>query len=76
MECYLGTVPSFVSAVVMNSIVQRVTLGSSEAWEGCNSVNTCPNRTSEESIGIYVKIRCQWNGRSIDLELDHEDMAV
>ena len=29
---------------------------------------TCSNGVSEESISIYKKNRCQWNGRSIDLE--------
>ena len=31
----------------------------SEAWEGRNSLITCPNGVSEESIGIYVKSKCQ-----------------
>ena len=51
-----------------DNTAQGVTLGSPEAWEGHNSVNTCSNGASEESIGIYAKNRCQWSGSSIDLE--------
>ena len=53
---------------MMDSIAQGVTPGSPEAWEGRNLVNTCANRASKESIGIYSKSRCQWSGHSIDLE--------
>ena len=52
-----------------DSTAQGVMPGSPEAWEGLNSVNTCSNGASEESIGIYAKNKCQWNGQSIDLEL-------
>ena len=51
-----------------DSTAQGVTPGSPEAWEGRISVNTCSNGASEESIGIYVKSRCQWSCRSIHLE--------
>ena len=64
----LGTAPSSMSDVVMDSIVQGVMSGSPEAYEGRNLVNTCPNGASEEIIGIYAKSRCQWFGRSINLE--------
>ena len=64
----LGTTPSSVSAVVRDNTAQGVTPGSLEAWEGRNSVNTCPNGASEEFIGIYAKSRCQWNGCLTDLE--------
>ena len=64
---YLGTAPSSVSVVVRDNTIQRVTLGSPEAWEGCNLVNTCLNEASEESIGIYEKSRCQWSGCLIHL---------
>ena len=52
-----------------DSTPQGVTLGSSDSLEGHNSLNTCLNGVSEESIGIYAKSRCQWSGRLIDLEL-------
>ena len=32
-----------------------------EAWEGRNSMNTCSNKASEESIAIHAKSRCQWS---------------
>ena len=64
----LGTVPSYVSAVVRNSTPQGVTPGSPDSLVGRYSVSTCSNGASEESIGIYAKSRCQWSGRSIDLE--------
>ena len=48
---------------------QGVMPGSPEAWEGRNSVITCPNGASEESIGIYAKSRCQWHGCLMNLEL-------
>ena len=57
-----------MSVVVRDNIAQRVTPGSPKAWEGPNSMNTCPNGASEESIGIYAKNRCQWSGCLIDLE--------
>ena len=64
----LGTAPSCVSAVVRDSTPQGVTPGSPDSLEGRNSVATCSNGASEESIGIYAKSRCQWSGRSIELE--------
>ena len=63
----LGTAPSSVSAVVRDS-TPGVTPGSPDSLEGRNSVNTCSTGASEESIGIYTKSRCQWSGRSIELE--------
>ena len=65
----LGTTPSSVSAVVRDSTPQGVTPGSPDSLEGRNSVITCSNGASDEPIGIYAKSRCQWSGRSIDLEL-------
>ena len=53
---------SSVSAMVRDNTAQGLTLESPEAWEGCNSVKTCLNGTSQESIGIYAENRCQWNG--------------
>ena len=47
--------PSFVSVVVRDNTAHGVMPGSSKAWEGCNSRNTCPNGASEESIGIYCR---------------------
>ena len=64
----LGIVPSSVSVVVRDSTAHGVTPRSPEAWEEHNSVYTCPNGASEESINIYAKSRCQWSGHSIDLE--------
>ena len=64
----LRTAPSSVSAVVRDSTPQEVTPGSPDSLEGRNSVDTCSNGASEESIGIYAKSRCQWSGRSIELE--------
>ena len=64
----LGTAPSSVSAVVRDSTPQGVTPGSPDSLEGHNSVNTCSSGASEESIGIYAKIRCQWSGRLTALE--------
>ena len=29
---------------------------SPEGWEGRNSMNTCPNGASEESISIYASV--------------------
>ena len=37
--------------------------------DGRNSVSTCPNGASEESIGTYAKSRCQWIGHYIEKEL-------
>ena len=68
MERCLGTAPSSASAVVRDSTPQRVTPGSPDSLEGRNSVTTCSNGVSKESIGIYAKSRCQWSGRSIELE--------
>ena len=64
----LGTAPSSVSAVVRDSTPQGVTPGSPDSLEGRNSVNTCSNGASEESIGIYAKSRCQWSDCLIQLE--------
>ena len=66
----LGTAPNSVSVVVKDSTIQRVMPGSPEAWKGGNSLNTCPNGASKESIGMYTKSQCQWNGCLIDLELE------
>ena len=57
------------SVVVRDNTVQGVTPGSPESLEGCNSVNTCPNGASGESIGIYSKSRCPWSGRLIKKKL-------
>ena len=65
----LVTAPSSMSAVVRDSTPQGVTPGSLDSLEGRNSVDTSSNRASEESIGIYAKSRCQWSGRSTDLEI-------
>ena len=59
MGCYLGTAPITGSVVVRDNTVQGVTPRSPESLEGRNSVNTCVNGASEESIGIYAKSRCQ-----------------
>ena len=64
----LGTAPSSVSVVMRDSTPQGVTPGNPNSLEGRNSVNTCSNGASEESIGIYAKSRYQWSGRSTDLE--------
>ena len=64
----LGTAPSSVSAVVRDSTPQGVTPGSPNSLEGRNSVDTCLNGASEESIGISAKSRGQWSGCLIDLE--------
>ena len=64
----LGTAPSRVSAVVRDSTPQGVTPGSPYSLEGHNSVDTCSNGASEETIGIYAMSRCQWSGHLIDLE--------
>ena len=60
--------PSSVSAVMRDNTPQGVMPGSPDSLEGRNSVKTCLNGASEESIGIYAKSRCQWSGRAIDLE--------
>ena len=64
----LGTAPSCVSAVVRDSTPQGVTPGSPDSLEGRNSVDTCSNGASEESIGIYAKSRGQWYGCLLELE--------
>ena len=64
----LGTAPNSVSAVVRDSTPQGVTPGSPDSLEERNSMDTSSNRASEESIGIYAMSRCQWSGRSIELE--------
>ena len=64
----LGTVPSSVSAVVMDSTPQGVTPESTYSLVGRNSANPCSNGASEEPIGIYAKSRCQWTGCLTDLE--------
>ena len=64
----LGTAPSSMSVVVRDSTPQGVTSGSPDSLEGRNSVNTCSNGASEESIDIYAKSRCQWSGHLTDLE--------
>ena len=71
----LGTALSIGSAVVRDSPVQGVMLGSPKSLEVRNLVNTCPNGASEESIGIYAKSRCRWIGRLIKTELGRGDMA-
>ena len=53
------TAPSSVSAVVRDSTPQGVMPGSPDSLEGRNSVTTCSNGVSKESIGIYAKSRCQ-----------------
>ena len=57
MGRYLEAMPNIGSAMVRDSTVQGVTPGSSKSLEQRNSVNTCPNGTNEESIGIYAKSR-------------------
>ena len=52
-----------------DNTVQGVMPGSPESLEGRNSMNSCPNGASEESVGIYSKSRCQWSGCSIKTEL-------
>ena len=44
----------------------------SKAWEGCYFLNTCLNWTSEESIGIYAKNGCQWNGHLMKFEFGQQ----
>ena len=68
MGCCLGTAPTSVSAVVRDSTPQGVTPGSPDSLEGRNSVDTCSNGASEESIDIYAKSRCEWIGRLLELE--------
>ena len=41
-----------------DNLAQGVTPGSSEAWEGRNSMITYPNGANEKSIGIYAKSTC------------------
>ena len=64
----LGTAPSSVNAVLRDSTPQGVMPGSPDSLEGRNSVDTCSNGASEESIDIYKKSRCQWSSRLIELE--------
>ena len=64
----LRTAPSSVSAVVRDSTPQGVTPGSPDSLEGRNSVDTCTNGASKESISIYANSRCQWSCRLIELE--------
>ena len=52
-----------------DNIVQGMMPGSPESLEGRNSVNTCLNGASEESIDIYAKSKCQWSGCSIKTKL-------
>ena len=59
MERCLETALSTGSAVVRDNTVQEVTPMSPESLERRNSMNTCLNRASEESISIYAKSRCQ-----------------
>ena len=61
----LGAAHNTRSAVARDRTIQGVTPGSSNSLEGRNSVNTCSNGASEESIGIYAKSRCPWSGCSI-----------
>ena len=68
MRCCLGTAPNSVSVVMRDSTPQGVTPKSPDSLEGRNSMNTCSNGASEESIGIYAKNRYQWSGRLTDLE--------
>ena len=49
---------------------QGVTPRNPDSLEGRNSVNTCRNGASEESIGIYAKNRCHWSGRLIKTEVE------
>ena len=65
----LGLALNIGSAVVRDSTVQGVTPRSPESLKGRNSMNTCPNGASEDSIGIYVKSRCHWSGHLIKTKL-------
>ena len=76
MGCYLGTSHSTESAVVRDNIVQGVMPESPESLKGHNSVNTCSNGASEESIDIYSKNRCQWTGCLIKKSSTKGDMVV
>ena len=64
----LRAAPNTGSVVVRDNTIQGVTPGSPDSLEGRNSVNTCPNGASEQSIGIYSKSTCQWSGRLIKKE--------
>ena len=66
----LGIAFSSVSAVMKDITAQGVKPRSPKALEERNSVNMYSNRASDESISIYPKNRCQWNGCLIDLELE------
>ena len=67
-----GTLPKdsaqFCECHSEDNTPQGVTPESPNSLEGRNSVNTCPPKAKEESIGIYAKSRCQWSGHLIDLE--------
>ena len=65
----LKKAPSSMSVVVRDNTPQGVMPGSPDSLEGRNSVITCSNGASEESIGIYTKNKCQWSGCLIHLEL-------
>ena len=41
-----------------------------KAWKGCNFLNTYLKETSEESIGIDKKSKCQWSGYSIEIHFE------
>ena len=66
MRLCLGTMPNTRSAMVRNNNAHGMMPETSKAWEGHNSLNTCLDEASEESIAIYAKSRCQWNGGLID----------
>ena len=70
MRICLGTTSSTGSAMVRDSKVQRVMLGSSKFLEGHEPLSICPNGASEESIGIYAKNRCQCTSCLIKIELE------
>ena len=72
----LRAAPNTGSAVVRDSTVQGVTLGSPKSLEGRNSMNTYLNGASEKSISIYSKNRCQWSDRLIKKSLNQGDIAV
>ena len=76
MGCCLGAVPNIGSVVVRDSTVQGVMPGSPESLEGRNSIDTCPNGAIDESISIYAKSRCQWNGRLIKKSSNKGNMFV
>ena len=69
MGRYLGAAPNIGSAMVRDNTVQGVMPRSLESLEGRNSVNTCSNGASGESVGIYSKNICQWSGCLIKTKL-------